>query len=104
MTTYFSHEIKLFRAFRDAGLNPGVFFDVGSSNSGWSFQMAGLFPAARFHLFEPLVDHKAFYRENTMNILQERPDFQVHKIAVGDRDGIIRSGWTVRLQRQHVSD
>lgn len=92
MTTYFSHEIKLFCAFRDAGLNPGVFFDVGSSNSGWSFQMTGIFPAARFHLFEPLVDRKAFYRENTMNILRERPDFQIHKIAVGDRDGVTKIG------------
>lgn len=92
MTTYFRHEINLFCAFKEAGFNPGVFFDIGSSNSGWSFQMAEIFPAARFHLFEPLVDRKAFYRENTANILRQRRDFEIHKIAVGDRDGVTKIG------------
>jgi FkbM family methyltransferase len=90
--TYFQHETNLFRAFKEAGFEPRVFFEVGSSNSGWSFQMADLFPAARFHLFEPLIDHKKFYRENTALILQERPDFRVHKVAVGDLDGTIKMG------------
>jgi FkbM family methyltransferase len=91
-TTYFWHEINLFQAFKNAGFEPRVFFEVGSSNSGWSFQMADLFPAARFHLFEPLVDYKAFYRENTATILKERPDFGIHKVAVGDVDGITKMG------------
>ena len=91
-TPYFWHEINLFRAFKKAGFEPRVFFDIGSSNSGWSFQMADIFPMARFHLFEPLVDRKAFYRENTENILRERPDFRIHKVAVGDRDGVTKIG------------
>ena len=91
-TTYFQHEINLFFAFKEAGFRPRVFFDIGSSNSGWSFQMADIFPDARFHLFEPLVDHKAFYRENTALILQERPDFQVHKVAIGAVDGTVKMG------------
>jgi FkbM family methyltransferase len=91
-TIYFRHETNLFRAFKDAGFEPRVFFDIGSSNSGWSFQMADLFPNARFHLFEPLVDHKAFYRENTAHILQERPDFQVHKVAIGAVNGTAKMG------------
>jgi FkbM family methyltransferase len=91
-TIYFRHETNLFRAFKDAGFEPRVFFDIGSSNSGWSFQMADLFPNAQFHLFEPLVDHKAFYRENTALILQERPDFRVHKVAIGNFDGKTKMG------------
>lgn len=54
--------------------------------------MADLFPMARFHLFEPLVDHKAVYRENTSHILQVRPDFQVHKVAVGAVEGTVKMG------------
>ena len=91
-TTYFQGEINLFRAFKEAGFEPRVFFDIGSSNSGWSFQMADIFPAARFHLFEPLVDQKDFYRENTARILQLRPDFRIHKIAAGDADGLTKLG------------
>jgi FkbM family methyltransferase len=91
-TTYFQHETNLFRAFKEAGFNPRAFFEIGSSNSGWSYQMATLFPDARFHLFEPLVDQKDFYRENTARILQLRPDFRVHKIAVGDADGTTKLG------------
>jgi FkbM family methyltransferase len=91
-TTYFWHETNLFRAFKEAGFEPRVFFEIGSSNSGWSYQMATLFPGARFHLFEPLVDRKDFYRENTARILGLRPDFRVHKIAVGQVDGITKLG------------
>jgi FkbM family methyltransferase len=89
---YFLREINLFQAFKEAGFEPRVFFDIGSSNSGWSLQMADLFPAARFHLFEPLVDHKTFYRENTAHILQVRPDFRVHKFAVGAMEGTVKMG------------
>lgn len=89
---YFRHEINLFQAFKDAGFEPRVFFDIGSSNSGWSLQMADLFPTARFHLFEPLVDYKVFYRENTAHILQVRPDFQVHKFALGAVEGSVKMG------------
>jgi FkbM family methyltransferase len=91
-TTYFWHETNLFRAFKEAGFEPRVFFEIGSSNSGWSYQMATLFPTARFHLFEPLVDQKDFYRENTARIVQLRPDFRIHKIAVGDVDGTTKLG------------
>jgi FkbM family methyltransferase len=91
-TTYFWHETNLFRAFKEAGFEPRVFFEIGSSNSGWSYQMATLFQAARFHLFEPLVDLKDFYRENTARIVQLRPDFRIYKIAVGDVDGTTKLG------------
>lgn len=91
-TNYFRHETNLFRAFKEAGFEPRVFFEIGSSNSGWSYEMAALFPASRFHLFEPLIDYRDVYRENTATILRARPNFRVHKVAVGDCDGTIKMG------------
>jgi FkbM family methyltransferase len=91
-TNYFRHETNLFRAFKEAGFEPRVFFEIGSSNSGWSYEMAALFPASRFHLFEPLIDYRDVYRENTESILRARPSFRVHKVAVGDCDGTIKMG------------
>lgn len=91
-TSYFSHEIDLFLAFKRVGYEPRVFFEIGSSHSGWSYQMAEMFPGARFHLFEPLVDHKAYYREITESVLQVHPDFRLYKVAIGDVDGTTRMG------------
>ena len=82
----------LFRAFRGAGFEPRAVFDIGSSHSGWSYDISEIFPSARFHLFEPLIDHKIFYRENTAGVLLARPDFRVHKVAIGDMDGSIKMG------------
>jgi FkbM family methyltransferase len=89
---WYWREANFFRAFKEAGFEPQVIFDVGSSDSGWSYDIARLFPKAQFHLFEPLLDHRPFYRENTANILLARPDFRIHKVAVGDVDGTIKIG------------
>jgi FkbM family methyltransferase len=89
---WFWREINLFRAFKDAGFEPGAIFDVGSSDSGWSYRVSQVFPHAQFDLFEPLLDHKAFYRDNTTGILRARPDFRIHNVAIGDVDGITRMG------------
>jgi FkbM family methyltransferase len=91
-TTDYLHEKQLFLAFKNAGFEPRVFFEIGSSNSSWSYHMAEIFPGARFHLFEPLLDHKAYYREITEGVLQAHPDFRIHKVAVGDIDGTTKMG------------
>lgn len=88
----YPHETELFLAFKRAGFEPRVFFEIGSSNSGWSYQMAEIFPGARFHLFEPLLGHKTHYWEGTEGVLQVHPDFRVHKVAVGDIDGTTKMG------------
>jgi FkbM family methyltransferase len=87
---YYKEEQAVFLSFKNLGFEPKVIFDVGSSHSGWSYTISSLFPKAEFHLFEPLADLKPFYRENTARVLQARPDFIVHKIAVGATDGKIR--------------
>ena len=90
--TWFGRALSLFRAFKEAGFNPGSVFDVGSSDSGWSYYVSRVFPAAHYDLFEPLFDRKAFYRDNTAGILIARPDIRIHKVAVGEIDGTIRMG------------
>jgi FkbM family methyltransferase len=89
---WFWHATNLFHAFKEAGFEPRAIFDIGSSDSGWSYQIAQIYPAAQFDLFEPLLDHKAFYRDNTVGILRARPDFRIHKVAIGEIDGITRMG------------
>jgi FkbM family methyltransferase len=80
-------EKAIFSAFKDAGFTPGVIFDIGSSDSGWSYTIAQVFPEAQFHLFEPQIDLRPFYKANTEHILKLRPNFTVHKIALGSRNG-----------------
>jgi FkbM family methyltransferase len=91
-STDYLHEKQLFLGFKNAGFEPRVFFEIGSSNSSWSYHMAEIFPGARFHLFEPLLDHKTYYREITEGVLQMYPDFRIHKVAVGDVDGTTKMG------------
>jgi FkbM family methyltransferase len=90
--TWCRPDINLFRAFKEAGFEPHAIFDVGSSDSAWSYSVSQVFPAAQFDLFEPLVGHKASYRDSTAGILQVRPGFRVHKVAIGDFDGTTRMG------------
>jgi FkbM family methyltransferase len=89
---YYWREINLFRAFKDCGFEPKVIFDVGSSHSGWSRELSYFFPDAAFHLFEPLLDFKPYYQLCTDDALTKRPNLQVHKIALGDKDGWTQLG------------
>jgi FkbM family methyltransferase len=84
---YYREDKAVFRAFKEAGFTPRVIFDIGSSHSGWSYTIAQIFPEAQFHLFEPQVEMRPFYKTNTERILKLRPDFTVHKIALGSRNG-----------------
>ena len=83
---------NLFRVFKTAGFEPRTIFDIGSSHCGWSYEVSQILPAAQFHLFEPLLDHQEFYRENTEIILRVRPDFRIHKVAIGEVDGMTKLG------------
>jgi FkbM family methyltransferase len=91
-SSWFEHEIKFFQAFKEAGFEAETCYDIGSSHSGWALQLAEIFPAAKFHLFEPLLDYREPYKKSTDHILSLRPDFRIHKVAVGDRDGVTRMG------------
>ena len=87
---FYHEEQELFRSFKDAGFRPRTIFDVGCAHSGWSYSISQVFPDAEFHLFEPLADKKPHYRENIQGVVGRRPNFFLHKIALGSVDGTIK--------------
>ena len=89
---YYWKECNLFRAFKECGFEPKAIFDVGSSHSGWSWNISSLFPEAAFHLFEPLADYKPNYQKRAAWVLASRPNLRLHKIALGEIDGQTQIG------------
>ncbi len=80
----FSAERVFFTRLKAAGFQPGVIYDVGASDGSWSETMAGVFPDARFHLFEPLARHAASYRTALADRLRRFPGFSLHAVALGN--------------------
>ena len=72
-----------------AGFRPEVICDIGASNGCWSINVAGLFPAAIYHLFEPLADTISSYREGLQWAVAANPLFNVHCMALGDSSGTV---------------
>jgi FkbM family methyltransferase len=91
-TDSFHEEQSIFRSFKNAGFNPRVIFEVGSAQADWSWSVSLVFPEAEFHLFEPLIDRKATYRESTDRVLQRKSSFRLHPVALGATDGRTRIG------------
>jgi FkbM family methyltransferase len=89
-SNFYKLERAILRAFCKAGFAPKVIYDIGSSHSGWSYAISKIFPSAEYHLFEPLLDIKPFYRENTARVLLARPGFVLHKVALGSSDGQVK--------------
>jgi FkbM family methyltransferase len=87
MAEFYQEELSIFQNLKQAGFRPTLIFDVGASHGGWSFYVSNVFSEARFHLFEPLIDFKPYYEENTTRILQQRPKFVLHKVALGVSEG-----------------
>jgi FkbM family methyltransferase len=87
MDEFYSEEQRVFGSLKQAGFSPRVVFDIGSSDGGWSLAASEVFPEAMFHLFEPLIDFKEVYRKTVTAILAMRPNFSLHKIALGATNG-----------------
>lgn len=77
-------DVQLVSLLKKHSFSFSTIYDVGSSNGLWSWNVAKVFPKADFHLFEPLVGIQESYSEYLGQVLQERPDFTVHPIALGD--------------------
>jgi FkbM family methyltransferase len=71
------------------GIKLDSFFDVGASTGCWSYWCSKEFPNARFDMFEPLVDHVPFYKEQFAVHTKDRPNLHLHKVAVGAKCGNI---------------
>jgi FkbM family methyltransferase len=85
----YHHEKLIFSHFKALGFDPRTIFDIGSAVGGWSGTIVGVFPSAQFHLFEPLADLKPSYKHGCDRFLGTYPNFSLHKIALGDRDGTV---------------
>jgi FkbM family methyltransferase len=89
-TKWYAEEKHIFAAFKKAGFKPKVIFDIGSSHAGWSDAINGIFQDAEFHLFEPLVDYKPFYRKGCDWVFSRRPKLVLHKILLGNKREKVR--------------
>ena len=71
-----------------AGITIDSIYDVGASNGGWSALMAKVIPHATFNLFEPLESDQ--YAAILAEVLRDRPDFRLHRVALGDEETTLR--------------
>jgi FkbM family methyltransferase len=71
------------RHLQSLGAKLDHFFDVGASIGRWSTRVSQDFPHATFDMFEPLVDHSDWYRQQMDTSLKRHPDFRLHKVALG---------------------
>jgi FkbM family methyltransferase len=76
-------DIERLQRFKAAGFSPTCIFDVGASNGGWTWMTKDVFPGARFHLFEPLADWYAPYRDRLGRFHAAGWPAQVHVKALG---------------------
>jgi FkbM family methyltransferase len=79
-------EKSLFQLLNKIGAAPAVVYDIGASNGFWSVTVSDGLPPAEHHLFEPLYDHPA-YRYILQKNLSDHPNWKLHRIALGDRNG-----------------
>jgi FkbM family methyltransferase len=80
---------QVFRRLARLGYHPQVVFDVGASNSGWSYYLHQVLPQAQFYLFEPLVDHVPEYQGLMTETVREFPSFHLYKCALGNQNGTV---------------
>jgi FkbM family methyltransferase len=78
---------QVFQRLKNFGYVPEIIFDIGASNSGWSYYINKVLPEAKFYLFEPLIDYSTDYRELISEILRVYPSFHLYKYALGEISG-----------------
>ena len=78
---------QVFKRLQNLGYSPRVIFDVGASNSGWSYYIKQVLQEAEFYLFEPLIDYSNDYQELISEILRVYPSFHLYKYALGETCG-----------------
>jgi FkbM family methyltransferase len=78
---------QVFKRLQNLGYTPKIIFDVGASNSGWSYYIKQVLPEAEFYLFEPLIDYSTDYRQLMSEVLRVYPSFHLYKYALGETSG-----------------
>jgi FkbM family methyltransferase len=85
--SFFPDETRVFRELQNKGFAPKVIYDIGASTGIWSEIIAGVFPGAEFHLFEPLAGHVDAYRTDLATRLPRLPNLRLHPVALGASGG-----------------
>lgn len=80
---------KVFKRLKKLGYNPQIIYDVGASNSGWSYYIKKILTEAEFYLFEPLIDYSSDYQGLMSEILRVFPSFHLFKYALGEKSGTV---------------
>lgn len=86
----FLHERRILQQLKARGFRAEVVYDLGASTGIWSEAIHSVFPAASYHLFEPLASHIGFYREDLDRRLTRFPNFHLHEVALGHECGTAR--------------
>lgn len=88
-------DIQRLLLFRQAGIEPQYFLDIGASDGRWSRAVSEVFPEANFDLFEPLIEHAPRYQEKMKPTLASHPRLSLHPVALGP---------TCKRVRMHVDE
>ncbi len=80
---------NVFKRLKNLGYNPQIIFDIGASNSGWSYYINKVVSKAEFYLFEPLIDYSSDYQELMSEMLRVYPSFNLYKYALGENSGTV---------------
>jgi FkbM family methyltransferase len=79
---------KFIRKLISGGVAIESVYDVGAARGEWSSVVAEVVPRAKFNLFEPLASDQ--YAEFLANVMRERPDFRMHRVALGSENTRLR--------------
>jgi FkbM family methyltransferase len=80
---------RVLSRLRQRGLEADVILDVGASTGCWSNAVAGIYPDASFHLFEPLGRSHPDYVKELEESLRRHPNFTLHPFALGAANRVI---------------
>lgn len=84
---YSECERLFFSRLEGLGFTPKTVLDIGGSNGAWSGVINTVYPSARFELFEPLAGRRDDYDKVLAWVRDNRPNFRVHSIALGETNG-----------------
>jgi FkbM family methyltransferase len=80
---------RVLSRLRRQGLEANAILDVGASTGCWSNAVAGVYPEASFHLFEPLGRSHPDYVKDLEESLRRHPNFTLHPFALGAANRVI---------------
>ena len=84
--SFADNESRVFSLLVQAGFSPRVIYDIGAAQGTWSALISQIFPAAEFHMFEPLASLVPAFREGLEWQMQRHPTFTLHPVALGSEN------------------